>query len=185
MSYCLFRLRASVLAWCFSLAASLTAVAGAPSAADLSALKNFKLSSSFLEKYEAYEEQAAEDPCNLSPLFALQSDDDDTRTLDQTVAAFDARPGVHAALAQHGLNARELILGMTAMIGAAAHDMAQKHPEMVETGKNSANALVSPENLAFYRAHKDEFHRHQAQLGRESLKRNGGHLPACFTDKSN
>jgi hypothetical protein len=39
---------------------------------------------------------------------------------------------------------------------------------------------VSPENMAFYQAHKDEIRRHSTELARAQLKANGGQLPACL-----
>ncbi|WKE66255.1 hypothetical protein PVT67_03120 [Gallaecimonas kandeliae] len=159
------------------LLASVNAGAGAAGPADMAAVSHFKLTGDFLKKWESYQELAAEKPCQLSPMVLLK-DQDEAQSLDQAIGAFDAKPGVHAALSKVGLTAREAILGMSALMGAAMKDMAAQHPGMMETDDDGP--AVSPQNLAFYRQHKDELHSHQMKLAREQLKRNGGKLPACL-----
>jgi hypothetical protein len=148
--------------------------------ADMAEMQNFRLTDDFLQRYQAYEDEAAEKPCELSPIVLLGNDDDQDRSLGETAAAFDARPGVHAALQRHGLTARELILGMGTLMGAAIHEIAAKHPDMVEKGEIKMNGSISPANMAFYEAHKDALQRHNRQRAQEQLKKNGGKLPACL-----
>jgi len=154
-----------------------------PSAGDVASLTSFQLTDDFIARYEAYEEEAARKPCELSPMMAMMGDEAGDRTLDQTIAAFDAQPGVHAALQRHGLTARDMILGMGTLLGAAAQDLAKQRPDMVKKGEITINGTISPANMAVYHRHKDELHRHQMQLAREQLKANGGKLPPCLSGK--
>lgn len=166
---------------CYSAAAaSSNSPPSGPAAADMAALQNFRLTDDFIARYEAYEEDAAKKPCELSPITALSGDDAQERSLDQTVAAFKAQPGVDATLQRHGLTARETILGMMTLMRAAMQELAQRRPDMVEKGEGSMGA-ISPANMAVYDRHKDELHQHQRQLAREQLKANGGKLPACLS----
>jgi hypothetical protein len=160
-----------------------TLAAAGPSAADLHAIQNFKLTPQFLHNYEAYEEEATQRPCELSTLIALQKAADSSQSLDQTIAAFDAQPGVHAALKRNRLTAREMILGMTVLTSAAVEEIRAQHPEMAAKGEIRSETSVSPDNMAFYRQHKDELRRHQLERARAQLKRSGGKLPDCL--KSN
>lgn len=129
---------------------------------DMRLVQNFRLTPEFWARYEAYQEDAAKDPCALDPAVALSQQT--TRSLDQAAAAFDARPGVHAALQRHQLTAREILLGMTVWLAAAAQDLAAKNPESARNDNVQTKIAMQPENMAFYRQHKDEFHRHQMQL---------------------
>lgn len=148
--------------------------------ADLRAIQNFKLTPAFLSNYEAYEREVVQNPCALDPMLALQQAGEQS-SLEQTAASFDAKPGVHAALQRHNLTAREVLLGMAVWVGAAAHELAAQNPDMVKSGELQLNPdfKVSPENVAFYRQHKEEFRQHQMQLSKEQMRRNGGHLPDC------
>jgi len=58
------------------------AVAGASddppaSAGDVASAADFQLTDTFIAKYEAYEEEAAKNPCGLSPAMILKGDDAD------------------------------------------------------------------------------------------------------------
>jgi hypothetical protein len=151
-----------------------------PSPADVSAVQSFKLTPQFLHNYEAYDEATVQKPCELSPLIAL-SKSKGAQSLDAMIASFDAQPGVHEALKRNGLTAREMILGMTVLLGAAAQEIAAQHPEMAQNGQIKSQVPLSPENLAFYQQHKEEIRRHSTELARAQLKANGGQLPACLT----
>lgn len=161
-------------------AASSSEAAPSVLADDAASAASFQLTDDFIAKFEAYEEEAAKNPCALSPMMLMKGNNAENRSLDQTAAAFDAQPGVHDALQRHGLTAREMILGMVSLLGAATQDMAQQHPDMVKDGEITMNGTISPANMAVYHRHKDELHRHQAQLGREQLKATGGKLPPCL-----
>lgn len=171
-------------------AAASSGVAGPAAAdnlapADAAALQNFKLTEGFLQKWQAYEKEAAAKPCELSPLLAMQGDTDKTGSMDTVIKRFDGQPGVHDALARNGLTAREAILGLGTLMGAAIQDMAKAHPDMVKNGNITMHSKlnISPANMEFYHQHKAEIHAYQAKLGQEMLKRNGGHLPACLGPK--
>jgi len=150
-------------------------------AADLSAMENFQLSDDFIKKYQGYEDEAAKNPCELSPMLAMRGAGAENRSLTETIRVFDARPGVHAALERNGLTARDLLLGMGVLVGAAAQEMVQQHPELAKNGTISINGKISPANMAVYQRNKDALLRHQRELGRAQLQANGGKLPACMS----
>lgn len=173
---------AMVLALLLALPAGGSALAAGPSADDLSAVESFRLTDGFIRKWETFQAQAAEKPCELSPMLALQKAQKKPMSLDETAAAFDAQPGVHAMLEKDGLTARQALLGMATLMNAAAQDIAAQHPDLVKKGEIQPNQgfEVGKANMAVYRAHKDELHRQQMKLAREQMQRNGGKLPACF-----
>ena len=84
-------------------------------------------------------------------------------TLDQAAAQYDAQPGVHAMLASHGLTAKEIFLGMTTLMAAAAQDLNQAHPGMVKT--SGAAAHVSAANMAFFESHKQAIRQYSMRIG--------------------
>ena len=153
----------------------------AQAASGAAAVPEFALTDAFLAKYRAYQEEAAADPCTLSPLMALSGEENENLTLDQAVAKFDAQPGVAAALQRVGLSAHDLIVGMATLMGAAAQDIAAQHPDMVAKGEIKLGVKISPANLAFYQQHKDALHAHQMALAKQQLAQNGGKLPSCMT----
>ena len=153
----------------------------ASQAADAAALQDFQLTDDFLAHYESFEEDVAQDPCNLSPLLSMQKAQSSQMGLDEMAAAYDAQPGVHAVLARNDLTAKTAMLGMMTLLGAAMQDIAAQHPDMVKNGEMSSTLKVSDANMAFYQAHQAEIHEHQMKLGQEQLKRNHGKLPACFS----
>lgn len=163
--------------------ANAAAASTAQSATGAATVPDFTLTDAFLAKYQAYQEEAAKDPCALSPLMVLSGEENENLTFDQAVAKFGAQPGVAAALQRTGLSARDLIVGMATLMGAAAQDLAATHPDMVAKGEVKLGGTVSPANLAFYREQKDALHAHQAALAKEQLAKNGGKLPACMTDQ--
>lgn len=171
-------LPALLLALATAFAPPVTRAGDAPSAADIAAINSFQLDQDFLDRYMAIQEDAAKDPCNLSMLTLLG--DEQPHSLDQVASRYDAQPGVHAMLARHGLTARQALIGMSVLIGAAMQDMKQTHPEMAQY-MSSHGGGVSPRNLAFYRAHKTQIHQHQQALGKLELAANGGKLPACLS----
>jgi hypothetical protein len=150
--------------------------AHADQAQDMAAFQNFRLTDDFLAKYQAVENDTAKDPCRLGPLGIFHSDN---KSLDQIVAAYDAQPGVHAMLAQHGLTAREEILGILTLMGAGLEIAQKEHPDQF---RNRSTMLpISPANLAFYKAHAAALHEHAMTIGRQQLAANHGKLPACMT----
>lgn len=143
---------------------------------EITTVKNFKLTDEFLHKWKAYHDEVAMKPCELSPVIVFSKPENESLTLGQSIAVFDAEPAVHAALTKVGLNAREAVLGMILMISASAE----------ESGLDRSTGIVSPENLAFYRRHKDEWQQHQKRVEQEMMRQNGGRLPECMygTDTS-
>lgn len=160
-----------------------TAASTAQAATGAAAVPDFTLTDAFLAKYQTYQEEAAKDPCALSPLLALSGEENENLTLDQAVAKFGAKPGVAAALQRAGLSAHDLIVGMATLMGAAAQEVAAQHPDMVAKGEIKLGVKVSPANMAFYQQHKDALHAHQMALAKEQLAKNGGKLPACMTEQ--
>jgi hypothetical protein len=168
------------LIFSLTLILAIPVLAAQPHEADLRAIQNFKLTPAFFTNYQAYEREVVQNPCALDPMLALQQAGEQS-SLEQTAASFDAQPGVHAALQRHNLTAREVLLGMAVWVGAAAQDLAAQNPDMVKRGEIQLNPdfKISPESLAFYRQHKEEFRQHQMQLSKEQMQRNGGKLPDC------
>jgi hypothetical protein len=143
---------------------------------EITTVKNFKLTDTFLQKWKAYHDEVAMRPCELSPVIVFSKQENESLTLGQSIAVFNAEPAVHAALTKVGLNAREAVLGMVLMMSASAED----------SGLDQSTGIVSPENLAFFRRHKDEWQQHQKKVEQEMMKQNGGQLPDCMygTDNS-
>lgn len=166
-----------------AMSANDASAATAQDASGAAAVPDFTLTDAFLAKYQAYQEEAAKDPCALSPLMVLSGEENENLTFDQAVAKFGAQPGVAAALQRAGLSARDLMVGMATLMGAAAQDIAAKHPDMVAKGEIKLSGKISPANLAFYRQHKDALHAHQTALAKQQLAQNGGKLPSCMTDQ--
>jgi hypothetical protein len=150
-----------------------TAPAGAasqPSAADLAAFRNYTLTTGFLDKWKAIAQDPKAPQCNLTTLTLHSS------TLDGMTREYDARPGIHAYLASHGLTAREVILALSTLTAAGVQDLREKHPELAQ---GSTNQPVSAANMAFYRAHRDELHQFMQRLAQQRLHANGGTGTAC------
>ncbi len=175
-------LSSALLATTLTFAAVLTAQAAPPpSGADIAALRDFTLSGDFLDKWKAVQMDAVKDPCNLGVMSILSQDENDSRSFDQLVASYDARPGVHAMLSRHGLTAHDYLAGALTLVSAGIQDIAQQHPEMVSKGyiKNESGFTVSDANMAFYRQHKTDIRQLMQKLGKLSLQANGGKLPDC------
>jgi hypothetical protein len=161
-----------------SLAASAPAARAdsALSPADAAALHSFQLSEDFLQRYMAAGDEIAKDPCRLGMVDLLKQGDR-PGSIDQLASHYDAQPGVHAMLARHGLSAREMVLGMVTLTGAAVEELRKLHPEAVQGGDGS---MVSASNLRFYDAHKAQIRQHNQAIAYQQLKANGGKLPACL-----
>lgn len=161
--------------WVLSIACCLAmASVHADPSQDMAALRNFRLTDAFLAKYEAVMDAAAKDPCHLDPSLVLRGNN---KSLEQMAADYDARPGVHAMLARHGITAREVVLGEVTLMLAGFEAMKEAHPGMAPAG--GSTPPVSPENLAFYRTHRAAIHQHAMQLGQEMLRANQGGQPGC------
>lgn len=159
--------------------------AAGPSAADAAAIRNFKLTTDFMHKWEAYEAMAAKHPCELSPFIIMsQKGRNGPQSLDEAAADFDAHPGVHAALTKVGLTAREALIGMSALMGAAMQSMAEQYQAMMKSHNMHMNkqhlSYVSDANMAFFRKHKDEYLSYQRKIGREEYTSDHGKMPECM-----
>ncbi|NII11288.1 hypothetical protein [Oleiagrimonas sp. C23AA] len=164
------------------LAAALAAPAAfaAPPAqqmADLKAVQNFQLNEGFLDKYLAAQDDIAKDPCNLS-MIGVMSQGGKDMSLDKMVSMYQAQPGVKPMLARHNLTARQMVLGMAALMQAAAGQMQQEHPEYF---KDHEAPAASAHNIAFLKAHRDEIQQHMQKLAKEQMA--SGHMPSCLKGK--
>lgn len=156
-------------------------ICATPSSDDVAAFQNFTLTDGFLANYQAAETDIAKDPCQLSPMkvMAQANTSNGQMTLDRIAAQYDAQPGVHAMLASHNLTAKEMFLGMSTLMAAAAQDLNQAHPGMVKT--TGVASHVSPANMAFYESHRQAMHQFNMQLAKQQLHANGGKLPSCLS----
>jgi hypothetical protein len=147
-------------------------------------LEGFTLTDGFLAKYQAAEADIAKNPCGLGPMkvMGLANERAGKMTLDQAAAQYDAQPGVHAMLASHGLTAKEMFLGMTTLMAAAAQDLNQAHPGMVKT--SGAAAHVSAANMAFFESHKQAIRQYSMRIGEQQLRANGGRMPSCLGESA-
>ncbi|MFM0160167.1 hypothetical protein [Paraburkholderia sediminicola] len=98
-----------------------------PSAADLASLRNYPLTSGFLEKWLTI----AADP--KAPVKSLNQGGK-AMSLDAMTATLDSRPGITAYLASQGLTGHDYVLGGSALMMATFEDMRQLHPEMSSNG---------------------------------------------------
>jgi hypothetical protein len=146
---------------------------------DVAAFQNFTLSDSFIAKYQAVETDIGKDPCGLSPMKVMAQANGGKTTLSEAAAQYDAQPGVHAMLASHGLTAKDMFLGMSTLMAAAAQDLNQAHPGMVNA--TGAASQVSPANIAFYQSHKQALHQFHMQLAKQQMQASGGKMPSCFS----
>ncbi len=140
------------------------------SAADLAAFRNYTLTTGFLDKWKAINEDPKAPQCNLTTL-TLHA-----KTLDGMVREYDARPGMHAYLASHGLTAREVVLALSNLTAAGIQDLREKHPGIAQ---GTTSLPVSAANMAFYRQHGDELHQFMQHLAQQRLHANGGVGTAC------
>jgi len=164
---------AALSATAFFVGANMSARADAeqPSAADLAAFRNYSLTTSFLQKWEAVAQDPKAPQCNLTTL-TLHA-----KALDALVREYDQRPGVHASLESHGLTAREVILATSTLTAAAIQDMREKHPGIAAQGISAQP--VSAANMAFYRAHHDELHQIMQRVAQQRLRAEGGKGSVC------
>jgi hypothetical protein len=160
-----------------------SARAAAPSAG-MAAVANFRLTDSFLKRDIAYVLDTSDDPCRYSLMSALVSMQSNQASLDQIVSRYDARPGVHAMLAKHGLTAREAVVGSFALMAANMQALSES-PGGKKLGVTTSGTPTPTmrANVAFYKAHSSELRQFHAKIGRAAranLQKNGGKLPACM-----
>jgi hypothetical protein len=132
-------------------AAALSTTAGALTPADQQEIQSFKLSEDFLHRYEAViavkPSEGSEEP-SLAQLTMM------TSSLDAMTAEAAKSPKLVALLKQHGLSARQAIVGGLVIARAGMADTMLADPKMAKYV--SKDKMPSAENMAFYRAHKAE-----------------------------
>jgi len=117
------------------------------SPADLATIKSYTLTTDFLEKWTAMNQDPNVLACHVDAL-TLRAE-----TIDDRAKEYEARPGVHAALAAHGLTARDVVLGTTNIAVAGLQALREKRSWLDD---DSAPLPVSAANVQFYREHDAE-----------------------------
>lgn len=146
----------------------------------LGAIRDFRLTEDFLTRYQAFSDEAAERPCELSPAMPSGSGADEVGSIDEAAERFAARPGVQEALDRHGLTAREMLTGMIILVSAAAKDTMSQIPGAEVHSDTDIDSIVSPENMEFYHEHKDAYQRHVEKVAARQMAQNGGQIPECM-----
>ena len=118
------------------------------SAEDLALIKNYTLTTEFLEKWTAMNRDPEVAPCNLNALSL------DAETIDERAKEYDARPGVHASLTTNGLTAREVVLATTSLAVTGLQVVREKYSWLADDKDDPLP--VSAANVQFYRAHAAE-----------------------------
>jgi hypothetical protein len=138
------------------------------SPADLALIRNYTLTTDFLEKWQAMNQDPQVIPCNLNALNL------DAETIDERAKEYDSRPGVHASLATNGLTAREVVLATTNIAVAGLQFLKEK-----KSWLDDGDPLpVSAANVRFYEEHADEL-RQIKQSARERSRENRGKGARC------
>lgn len=142
--------------------------------ADLAELRNFTLTDGLVDKYIAVHRDSA---FPIDQVFVVLVDDSDTesdldfngnqeeeeddclqeareerasyRSITETAAALDARPGVHVGLARHGISAREFLLVMSTLVEAALVDIPKDEDDCPSTF--DTKNVISSANVVYYR----------------------------------
>ena len=90
-------------------------------------------------------------------------------SLDEIAAQYGAQPGVRDMLARHSLAAKDVLIGVAALMAVAASDDAQ----------SMGYSQVSTANLAFFKAHRQAIQQFSMQLAQQRLQMGDGKLPGC------
>jgi hypothetical protein len=138
--------------------------------ADLALIKNYPLTTEFVQKWTQMNQDPKVLGCHLDAL-TLTAD-----TIDLRAEEFDARPGIHDSLAAHGLNAREVVLGTTSIAVTSLEFLRGKFSWLADTD-NSAPMPTTAANVQFYRDHQQEF-KQLMKIG-EKRKREDRRKPEC------
>jgi hypothetical protein len=129
-------------------------------------INSFTLTDSFLQRYSAAIEEANASHLSLAE---KETDPDKTRamlsSLDAMTAQVTKSPAVTALLQRHGLRPREVVLGGLVLLRAQMAEMMLSDPKMAKYA-TSSKAAASPANMAFYRAHKAQITKLQADMRR-------------------
>lgn len=138
----------------------------------MEAVANFRLTDSFLKRDLAYTLDGSRDPCRYAFLPLLGKLQNGHASLDQIAAEYDARPGVHAMLAKHGLTAREALVGGLAMLSASISVMTPEARRLGATiSQSGPQTPTTRANIAFYKAHLPEINAFHARLSAVASQR--------------
>lgn len=123
--------------------------AAALTAEDQAEVRAYELTTDYLAQVEALTEDARAQGVRAS----LEPEDfREAENLDALAARLDAKPGVHALLAEHDLSAREYLVGALALFGAA---LVARYGDDPEKAAAIDESKVNPEQVAFYEAHRE------------------------------
>lgn len=117
------------------------------SAEDLALIKSFPLTTDFLQKWTAVNQDTTVLSCNV---YALNLT---AETIDDRAKEYDARPGVHAVLANNGLTAREVVLGTTTLAVVGLQVLREKFKWLDD---DAEQLPVNETNVKFYWDHYEE-----------------------------
>jgi len=137
---------------------------------DLALIKNYTLTTDFLAKWKAMNQDPQVVPCNLDALTL------NAETVDERAREYDARPGVHASLAAHGLTAREVVLATTSLAVAGLQVVRERYSWLPDDEEDPLP--VSAANVQFYREHDAEL-RQLKQMTRQRSRENRGKGVRC------
>lgn len=140
------------------------------SAADLERIRSYTLSTDFLQKWTAMNQDPAVLPCNLDAL-SLR-----TATIEERATEYAARPGVQASLVTHGLTAREVVLATT-NIAVAGLQALKERMSWLDDAEDEP-LPVSAANVAFYRSHADDI-RQVRNIAKQRSRENRGKKSQC------
>ncbi|MEP7247896.1 MAG: hypothetical protein ABI885_29995 [Gammaproteobacteria bacterium] len=140
------------------------------SPADLALIRSYTLSTDFLEKWKAMNQDPQVLPCNLNALSL------DAETIDERAKEYDARPGVHASLVVHDLTAREVVLATTNIAVAGLQALREKMSWLDDDGDDPLP--VSAASVEFYRQHADEI-RQLKNIASKRSRENRGKGARC------
>ena len=115
---------------------------------DMALIKSFTLTTDFLQKWKAMNQDTNVLGCNV---YALNLT---AETIEDRAKEYDARPGVHASLVSHNLTAREVVLGTTTLAVASLQMLREKFKWMAS--EDDAPMPVTEANVKFVRDHYDE-----------------------------
>ncbi|HEX7389231.1 MAG TPA: hypothetical protein VF286_03910, partial [Acidiphilium sp.] len=124
-----------------------------PSAADIAAVRAFRLTPGFLGKWLAL----AKDP-KMPPPGIVLGKLKDGESVAAASAQLDAWPAVHRELGRQGLSSHDYLVGTVALFAAGFKLAEIEHPDLMKKNgmQSSGPDVATPANVAFMRAHKAE-----------------------------
>jgi hypothetical protein len=120
-------------------------------------VQKFTLTEDFLQRFGAANQEVQAKGLGVHPAQIQKQTSGKTPTIDTFTTSIEQNPGELAILQRHGLTARQAVLGTIVLGSARLRDMQMtRDPELAK--KMGPSKDVSPANMAFYQAHKDEIH---------------------------